>query len=100
MNQIMNIGASGLRAAEARAQAHAINIVNANIDAYLPLKIQQTSSVSGPRVKVFQADSAFPVVDIAEELVDLEVAKQAFRASALIIRKSDELTKALLDVFA
>ena len=59
-----------------------------------------SSSVSGPCVQVTLADSTFPVVDIADELVELEIAKQAFRASALIIRKSDELTKAALDVFA
>jgi flagellar basal body rod protein FlgC len=103
MNTIMNIGVSAMRVAGARAQVSAINIANWNSHDYRPLEARQSSAANGPVVHITRAadiSSGFPLVDIAAELVDLEMAKFAFKASALIIRTSGEMTKTTLDTFA
>ena len=102
MTSAINAGLAGLRAAETRVAIRAQNIVNWQSEGYRPLMPVQTSQGAGPVVKVAKAEitGEFPEVDLATEIVDMNVAKTAYAASAKIIRTVDEMQKALLDAFA
>jgi flagellar hook-associated protein FlgK len=99
----LNIAVAGLRAAETRVAVRAQNIVNWQSQDYVPLTPVQTSEPAGPVVRVsrpVELTGDFPYVDIAGEIVDMQLAKHAYRASATVIRTADEMTKTLLDTFA
>jgi flagellar hook protein FlgE len=103
MSGVFAYGIAGLRAADARASVRALNIVNAQSQNYRPLTVQQTTAATGePVVKVSKAQLSgdFPFVDLASEIVDLQMAKRAYQASAKVIRTADEMSKTLLDAFA
>ena len=102
MSDIFASGIAGLRAADARATVRALNIVNWQSQNYRPLTPQQTTSASGePVVKIsrVQPSGDFPEVDLANEIVDLQMAKRAYQASAIVIRTADEMSKTLLNAF-
>lgn len=103
MISALNSGIAGLRAAETRVAVRAQNIVNWQSENYRPLAPVQTSQGSGPVVKVTrpaELSGNFPYVDLAFEIVDMNLAKHAYRASAQIIRTADEMQKTLLDALA
>jgi flagellar basal body rod protein FlgC len=104
MSNAINIGLAGMRAAEARVNVRAQNIVNWQSEDYRPLEAEQTTDASGaPRVRVSrppELSGEFPMVDIAEELVDMRLAQRAYEASAKIVRAEGEMQKTLLDTFA
>lgn len=103
MTTALNIGIAGLRAAEARVNVRAQNIANWQSVDYRPAVPVQTSSGEGPVVRVSrpaELTGDFPFVDIATELVDMQLAKRAYQASAKVIRTADEMSKTLLDAFA
>jgi flagellar hook protein FlgE len=103
MISALNSGIAGLRAAETRVAIRAQNIVNWQSENYRPLVPVQTSQGSGPVVEVTrpaELSGDFPYVDLASEIVDMNVAKHAYRASAQIIRTADEMQKTLLDALA
>ena len=103
MTSAINSGLAGLRAADARVNVRAQNIVNWQTEGYRPLVPVQTSDGAGPVVRVTrpaELTGDFPFVDIASEIVDMQLAKHAYRASASIIRTVDEMSKTLLDTFA
>lgn len=98
------IGVAGMRAAEARAQARALNIVNANSEDYRPLKPEQTTDEDGrPQVTVTRSSDLsgdVPFVKVEEEIVDMRIAAHAYRASAAVVRTADQMSKTLLDTLA
>ena len=103
MTSAINSGIAGLRAAETRVAIRAQNIVNWQSENYRPLLPVQTSQSGGPVVRVarpVELSGEFPYVDLAAEIVDMNIAKHAYRASAQIIRTADEMHKTLLDAFA
>jgi flagellar basal body rod protein FlgC len=104
MLSAVNAGLAGLRAAETRANVRAQNIVNWQSRDYRPLEADQTSDANGaPRVRVSRPPELageLPFVDIAYEMVDMQLAKHAYAASAKVIRTADEMSKTLLDTFA
>ena len=104
MSNVMNIGLAGLRAAETRVAARAQNIVNWQSEDYRPLEARQTTDAGGaPRITVSrppELSGEFPFVDLAAELVDMQLAKHAYVASTKVIKTADEMTKTLLDTFA
>ena len=103
MSDVFTSGIAGLRAAEARASVRALNIVNWQSQNHRPLTPQQTTSAAGePVVKIsrVQLGGDFPEVDVASEIVDLQMAKRAYQASAIVIRTADEMSKTLLNTFA
>jgi flagellar hook-associated protein FlgK len=104
MSNAINMGLAGLRAAETRVAARAQNIVNWQSEDYRPLEPQQTTDASGaPRVRVSrppELSGEFPIVDIAEDIVDMQMAQRAYEASAKVIRTENEMQKTLLDTFA
>ncbi len=103
MMSALNSGIAGMRAAETRVAVRAQNIVNWQSEAYRPLVPLQTSRGSGPVVTVMrpaELTGDFPFVDLVSEIVDLNVAKLAYRASAEIVRTVGEMQKTLLDAIA
>jgi flagellar hook-associated protein FlgK len=103
MSNAMNIGLAGLRAAETRVHVHAQNIVNWQSEDYGPLVARQTSEATGPVVRVSrpaELTGDFPFVDIAAEIVDMQMAQRAYEASARVVRTADEMVKTLMNTFA
>jgi flagellar hook protein FlgE len=103
MTDAMKIGVAGMRAAEARVNVRAQNIVNWQSESYRPLEPVQTSEGGVPVVRVTrpaELSGDFPFVDLASELVDMQVAKHAYEASAKVVRTADDMSKALLDAIA
>jgi flagellar hook-associated protein FlgK len=103
MTSAINSALAGLRAAETRVGVRAQNIVNVLTEDYEPLvPVQTNGEGGGPVVKVTKSELSgdFPQVDLATELVDMNVAKTAYAASAKIIRTLEEMDKTLLDTFA
>ena len=95
------MGLAGMRAAEARFQARAINIANVNSEDYRPLEPKQTTDENGrPQVAVTRATTDVPFVKVEEDLVDARQAAHAYRASAAVVRTADQMSKTLLDTFA
>ena len=103
MTSVLDTGVAGMRAAETRFAARAQNIVNVHSESYRPVLPVQTSQSSGPLVTVSrpaELSGDFPFVDLVSELVDMNIAKQAYRASAEIVRTAGEMQKTLLDAIA
>jgi flagellar hook protein FlgE len=104
MSNAMSIGLAGMRAAETRVAARAQNIVNWQSEDYRPVEPEQTTRASGePVVRVSrppELSGDFPYVDLAEEIVDMQLAKRAYEASAKVVKTEDEMQKTLLDTFA
>src|SRR5262245_23311262 len=104
MSNAMNIGVAGMRAAETRVTVRAQNIVNWQSKDYRPLQAQQTSTKDGgPVVKVTrppELQGEFPFVDLVSEMVDMQMAKHAYAASAKVVHIADEMSKTLLDTKA
>jgi flagellar hook-associated protein FlgK len=103
MISALNSAIAGLHAAETRVAVRATNIVNWQSQGYQPLVPVQTSQGAGPVVRVTRptvSAGEFPLVDLATEMVDMTMAKHAYRASAHIIRTVDEMEKTLLDALA
>ena len=103
MTSAINSGLAGLRAAEARAAVRAQNIVNWQSEKYRPLTPVQTTTEAGApivHVRPIELSGDFAFVDIAAELVDMRMAKHAYRASANVLRTAEEMSKTLLDTFA
>lgn len=89
-----------MRAAEARAEIRAVNIVQAPIrDAKHFTPVQTTrapSPVVRPQAQV-SSQSRGPFSNFAEDIVDLKLAAHAYRASAAIVRTGVEMERRLLD---
>lgn len=103
MTSVVNIGVAGMRAAEARVNVRAQNIVNWQSEGYIPVVPVQTSQAPGPVVKVArpaELGGDLPIVDIASEIVDMQQAQHAYRASAKVVRTGDEMLRTLLDTLA
>lgn len=103
MSNAANIGIAGMRAAEMRVSVRAQNIVNWQSEGYRPLVPVQTTQGNGPVVRVSrpaELTGDFPYVDLAAEIVDMQLAKHAYKASAKVVNTADEMSKTLLDTFA
>jgi flagellar basal body rod protein FlgC len=103
MTSVLSIGVAGMRAAEMRVAARAQNIVNLHTENYRPAVPVQTSQSAGPVVTVarpVELSGDFPFIDLVSEIVDMNIAKQAYRASAEIVRTAGEMQRTLLDAIA
>jgi flagellar hook protein FlgE len=104
MTDALRAGLEGLRAAETRVNVRAQNIVNWQSKNYRPLVPDQTTDEGGgPVVRVTrpaELSGDFPVVDLAAELVDMQLAKHAYEASAKVVRTAEDMSKTLLDTTA
>lgn len=118
---------SGLAAASKRVEAGASNIANLTTAGsledpsrppYAAVTTVQTAENGGVRAEIVQKDPPYvpaydpgspfagqdglvgvPNVDLAEEAVNLSLAKAAYKASLSVIRTADEMQDALLKSF-
>lgn len=123
MSEAMTIAVSGLRSAETRVASAAMNLVNMQSGAaaptanspysgYVPQQAVATSAAGGGVNMAFRpvdpsyvlaADTdggqdAMPNINEASEVVELQTASTAYKASAAVIRTSEEMSNTLLDV--
>jgi flagellar hook protein FlgE len=104
---------AGMQAAETRVAIRAENIANVMTPGYAAAVPVQTTTAIGPVVRAerlppsrnlptfIPPDLSFAEsVALAEELVDLRLAKVAYEANIVTIRTADEMFRALLDIFA
>ena len=104
----MQIGLSGLRAAETQVTANASNIVNMNTKGYVPVQAVLKPSTSGgvqaflqpqalsPETQAALADIPGGAVDLASEAVQMRMAENAYKASAKIIETANQMQDVLL----
>ncbi len=124
MINTIQIALSGLQAASKKVEASASNIANLQTADYTPITTQQTaqSDTSGggqgvrsdfvpktqPFTPSYDPDSPFannegyvntPNVDLAEEAVNMTIAKTAYKASVSVIETVQDMTEELLAAF-
>ena len=103
MSTVISIGLSGLKAAEARAEIRALNIVQAPVrDAKLFTPVQTTQAAS-PVVRaqpLVNQSWRGPFSNLAEDIVDLRLASHAYRASAAVVRAGADMERTLLDTLS
>ncbi|MDD3287891.1 MAG: flagellar basal body rod C-terminal domain-containing protein [Alphaproteobacteria bacterium] len=106
MSDAMSIAVSGLTAATLRIVNATSNIVNVSSTTPDGKKFQpsdvsvKTNAVSGNNLGVtaeLQLRAEGSEVDLASELVDINVAAITYKANAAIIKTIDEMEKKLLD---
>ena len=114
MNDINSLAASlsGMLAAAAQANAAAANLANLNTPGYKAIGFQLTSlpNFSGVAVGPFASNPFIgPTnpsrqdgsnVDLSGQIVDLDKASILYDANAEVLRSSNRMTGALLDIFA
>lgn len=128
MISAVNIALTGLNAATSKLNASASNIANLQTVGsleddgqapYTPVTSQQTAIVgqgvqaaivprTQPFIPAYDADSPFadengiigvPNTNLAEEIVNLNLAKLQFKANIAVIEAASELDKELLHIF-
>lgn len=130
MNSVNAIALSGVNAATLRLRAAASNIANmrstgalpgvAGPDAYTPLEVEQSPYVNGgvdarlspSRREALQAYDpsarhanaagyvATPDIDVVDEMLQLATARYSFAANLKVLRASDDMARAALDILA
>jgi len=104
MNPIMNIGVSGMRAAQARYAAHSANIVRLNTPVYAPLPAGHIYSAVGAVSRsrrndlLRQQPPGGAGGDLAADFIGIIRARQDYLASAALLRTADKMQGELLDV--
>ena len=94
------IAASGIRSAHAGVAAAAHNLANLNTPDFRPVRaVQESAPGGGSRARVERAPDPEPV-DLARELVSLELASVQARASARVVSAERETLGSLFDAFA
>lgn len=118
MINAIGIALSGLTAASRKVEASASNIANLQTPDYEALTTQQTAVEGGVRSDVipktqpftpsYDPDSPFassegyvntPNVDLAEEAVNLTIAKTAYKANVAVLETVQDMSKELLEAF-
>ena len=120
MINAIGIALSGMNAASRKVEASASNIANLQTADYTPVTAQQTALAEGQGVRSdfvpktqpftpsYDPDSPFangegyvntPNVDLAEEAVNLTIAKTAYKANVAVIETVQDMTKELLESF-
>jgi len=115
MGGAMSIAASGMQAASLRLGAAASNIVNKDSGNYHPVSVTQSPTPGGgvsaslqpvallaydPAYANVQGMIAKPNVDLATEIVNLNLASHSFRASMQAYKAASDMFKSLLDATA
>lgn len=116
MVQSTTFALAGLQAASTRVSVRAQNIANVQTPNYQPGVPVQTSTAVGPVVNIErQSDKAsgnslpnsnlspdlnvsISSVRLENEISDLVISKNAYKASALVLRTANEITEETLDL--
>ena len=99
MADAFSIGVSGMKAAESRFAFHAARLVRASVTPTETVARGVTSSAAmGLDVGPIQGPVGFDT--IPQDIVELDLAKFAYRASAMTLRTADQMARTLLDVIS
>lgn len=98
VDTVTSIALSGLRASEKRIQVAADNIANVSTPNYKTAAVQQTSLAQGGVTSDVVKTEA--PVDIAEQLVNSNVASYDFKANLKVLQAQRDLSKHLFDIQA
>ena len=110
MFDAMQIGVSGMQAAQVAVAARARNIANVNTKGYLPVEPISRDSAGGVQASISQAglspetaaliaDIPMSPVDLAAELAQLRMAQIAYQASAKVVATASQMEKTALEAF-
>ena len=99
----LSTAVSGLQASAVQFGVAAHNVANLNSDGYKALEVQFTSSVPGGRTfssgvvetKVLESDHG---VNLAQEFINMTIAKISYAANAQVIRTLEDVTAIFLDI--
>ncbi len=103
----LSTAVSGLQASAVQISVAAHNVANLNSDGYKALEVKITSQVSGGssggrtfssgvvETKVLETDHP---VDLAEEFINMTIAKISYAANAQVIRTLEDVTAIFLDI--
>jgi len=94
--EILPIAASSLNAAATVTAVRADNIVNATTPNFTANEPVYSSQINGG-VAVFAQDIGQPV-NLTLEVIGLKSALDQYKASVALIKTSDDMSKALLDI--
>lgn len=89
---------SGLRAASAELRTAGTNIANATTPGFTAEKVLRIAEPSGG-VSTENVKTDLPI-DLAEQLVDADIATYNFQANLKVLQKQREMEKSLLDIQA
>jgi flagellar hook protein FlgE len=103
MMEAMQIGLSGMQAAQSVAATRAANIANLDTKGYVPVEpavqssgdggVQASASQPGlsPEMAAFLANIPMSPVDLANELAQLRMAQIAYAASAKVVSTASRM---------
>jgi flagellar hook protein FlgE len=103
----LSTAVSGLQASAVQFGVAAHNVANLNSDGYKALEVQVTSSVPGGtnngrtfssgvvETKILESNHG---VDLAQEYVNMTIAKISYTANAEVIRTLEDMTAIFLDI--
>ena len=107
MSSVLSIAVSGMAAAQKRLEVSARNVANVSTTpsdeaaaAFAALRMDQVEISGGGTAPVVSRAPAGTEVDLANEAVQLMVARYTFAANAKVAKAAGEMQKALLDVKA
>ena len=96
---VTSIATSGLRAADLQLATAAQNIANADTPDYQQQNVTQTADASGGGVQS-NVTSGNGDVDVAQQLVNTDIATYDFKANLTVLKKQQETQQSLLDIMA
>jgi flagellar basal-body rod protein FlgC len=107
MSSVLSIAASGMAAAQKRLEVSARNVANVSTPsdeeaaaAFAALRMDQVEISGGGTAPVVSREPPGTPVDLANEAIQLMVARYTFAANAKVAKAAGEMQKALLDVKA
>ena len=108
MSSVLSIAVSGMAAAQKRLEVCARNVANLSTTpsdreaaaAFAALRMDQVEISGGGTAPVVSRAPTGTEVDLANEAIQLMVARDAFSANAKVAKAAGEMQKALLDVKA
>ncbi len=103
ISSILSTAVSSLLANSSRVATGAHNIANVNTDGYLAQESTSPGVIVGQAFgsSVVQVEAMDPSdVNIGKEFADMMVAKAAYEASAMIVKRADEMLKEATDIKA
>lgn len=89
MNNVMNVAASGLRAAQVRLDNAAHNIANAQTEGFRRGEVRAEALADGG-VRAWIDKRPEAGADLAADLVEQRVAANAFAANLRVLQRADE----------
>lgn len=100
----LSAAVSGLKAASTKVNVAANNVVNANTEGYHAQRVESSSvtvgSGGGGRGVLTRVWETADATDLAFEAVTLIQAENAYKASATVIGRVDDMYRQVLDVTA